>query len=176
MTLRAAPDLPSLREQRLFPSLRSALARSSRAAFRVLEFSVQRDHVHMLVESDGSTAAFARGVQGLAIRLAKAVNRALARHGRVWGERYHARKLATPREVRNALVYVLQNARKHLPYFRGLDSRSSAPWFSGWKTARETARAPSPVARARTWLAAVGWRRFGLIGEDEGPHGARAFS
>jgi hypothetical protein len=174
VTLRAAPDLPPLRAERVFPSLRGALAGSSRAAFRVLQFSVQRDHLHLIVEVDGSAAALARGLQGLAIRLAKAVNRALARHGRVWGDRYHARTLATPREVRNALVYVLHNVRKHVPHFRGLDSRSSAAWFSGWTTARDTARAPSPVARARTWLAAVGWRRHGLIGEDERPRNTRS--
>ena len=173
VTLRAAADLPSLRAERVFPALRSALARSSGTGFRVLQFSVQRDHLHLLVEADGSVATLTRGLQGLAIRLAKAVNRALARHGRVWGDRYHARSLATPREVRNALVYVLQNVRKHVPYFRGLDSRSSAAWFSGWKAARETVRSLSPVSCPRTWLATVGWRRHGLIGEDERPQASR---
>ena len=171
VTLRATPTLPSLRADRVFPALRGALARSSRHAFRVLEFSVQQDHVHLLVEADGS-ATFTRGLQGLAIRAAKAVNRALGRHGRVWGDRYHARMLVTPREVRNALVYVLQNVRKHVPHFRGLDSRSSAAWFSGWRTSRATAGVPSPVACARTWLAAVGWQRHGLIDESEGPQSA----
>jgi hypothetical protein len=64
------------------------------------------------VEADEPTG-FERGVRGLAIRIAKAVNRMLARRGPVWGDRYHARMLRTPREVRNALVYVLNNFRKH---------------------------------------------------------------
>jgi len=85
----------------------------------------------LLVDAD---AELRRGVQGLTIRVAKAVNRALGRRGKVWDDRYHARALPTPREVRHALVYVLQNCRKHLPGFRGLDPRSSAAWFDGWRT------------------------------------------
>ncbi len=61
------------------------------------------------------------------------VNRALGRTGKVWADRYHARALTKPREVRNALVYVLNNVKKHRPGFRGLDVCSSAPWFTGWR-------------------------------------------
>jgi hypothetical protein len=84
----------------------------------VLHFSVQHDHVHLLVEADGHTG-LRRGIQGLAIRIAKGINRALHRHGRIWADRYHSRTLNTPREVRHALVYVLQNWRKHLSGVRG---------------------------------------------------------
>jgi putative transposase len=175
VTLRARRGLLSLRTDALFPHLRRGLAEASRWGFRVLHFSVQRDHIHLLVEAaDG--CALSRGLQGLAIRLAKAVNRAVRRRGRVWGDRYHARELRTPREVRNALVYVLQNWRKHLTGARGMDSRSSAPWFEGWTTSVQRIAASPPVVAARTWLAAVGWRRLGLIRPDEEPRrGPRSF-
>lgn len=161
-------SLPSLRGDRLFPLLCRGLAQSSRGGLRILHFSVQTDHVHLIVEAE-SGEALSRGLQGLAIRLAKRVNRALGRAGSFWSDRYHARPLRTPREVRNALVYVLQNARKHMPGFRGLDPCSSALWFSGWRRAIPTEAARSPVATPRTWLAAVGWRRHGSIGLEEEP-------
>jgi hypothetical protein len=129
---------------------------------------VQRDHLHLIVEAEDGRA-LSRGIQGLAIRLAKALNRVLCRRGRVWGDRYHVRALSTPREVRKALVYVLQNWRKHMPGIRGLDPCSSAVWFSGWRRAIPTEAARSPVVAPRSWLAAVGWRRLGLIGDDEAP-------
>jgi len=88
--------------------MRAALARASRRRFRLLQFSIQADHVHLIVEGDDATA-FRRRIEGLAIRVAKAVNRVLRRHGRVWADRHHTRDLRTPREVRHALVYVLQN-------------------------------------------------------------------
>jgi REP element-mobilizing transposase RayT len=168
VTLRAAAGLPSLRTGRTFPVIQAALRASSNERFRVLEFSVQADHLHLLVEGDDSTG-FTRGLQGLAIRVAKAVNRLLHRHGRVWADRFHARLLKTPREVRNALVYVLNNFRKHISGAHGLDPFSSARWFDGWRPGRANVGTIPPTARAATWLARVGWRRRGLIDPLEAP-------
>jgi putative transposase len=144
---------------------------AQREGFRLCQFSVQSNDVHMLVEAT-DRQAFSRGVQGLAIRLAGAVNRSLARRGQVWADRYHRRDLATPREVRRALVYVLQNHRKHAAGSPGLDACSSAAWFDGWRdiSIRVIGGRPSPpVVAARTWLLRAGWRRHGLIGAREAP-------
>lgn len=170
VTLRATPGLPSLRQRPVFNAIRSAFGAASKDAFRLLHYSVQMDHLHLLIEADEPTA-LTRGVQGLAIRVAKAINRVLGRHGAVWGDRFHARALKTPREVRNALVYILNNWRKHIPGARGLDGCSSAAWFTGWRVVVATTLTMAPVARARTWLARVGWRRHGPleIGEEPRP-------
>jgi putative transposase len=175
MTLRAVSRLRSLRTQAVFLEMRSSLARASSTSFRILQFSVQADHVHLLLEATDK-ASLSRGAAGLSIRLARAVNRVLRRHGHVWGDRYHARALRTPREVRSGFVYVLTNWRKHLPNARGLDPCSSAFWFDGWKGRAERDEPPwwdiaeqSPVARCKTWLAWKGWRRHGLILRDEHP-------
>ena len=178
MTLRASPCVPSLRASHLAVTIENALAAANSDRFRVLHFSV------LLAEADGPTE-FERGIHGLAIRVAKAVNRTLGRTGRVWADRYHARMLRTPREVRNALRYVLLNARHHAkrvqPSLRSviqLDPASSASWFDGWKLGnsqvpgareRPATHAPSPVARAKTWLLNVGWRRYGLLNPTDVP-------
>lgn len=130
VTLRARAGLPSLRAARVFPAVRAAIRLAQRERFRICHFSVQSNHIHFLVEAN-DRQALSRGVQGLAIRLARCINRVLARRGAVWADRYHRRDLATPREVRNALVYVLQNFRKHAAEARGLDPCSSAAWFTG---------------------------------------------
>jgi len=168
VTLRAVRGLPSLRRARLFPALRRGLGAASAATFRVVHYSVQANHVHLLVEAEG-TRALGRGMQGLGIRLAKAINRRLGRRGRVWAERYHGRALRTPREVRHGLVYVLLNGRKHGVIGRGIDPCSSGAWFGGWREGVEPSPEPAPVARPRTWLLSVGWRRTGPIGVDEAP-------
>ncbi|TMA88299.1 MAG: hypothetical protein E6J71_11110 [Deltaproteobacteria bacterium] len=168
VTLRAHRVLASLREERLVLALRHGLANGSRLGFRILHFSIQTDHVHLMVEAE-DRRALSRGLQGLGIRLAKAVNRVLGRRGSVWSDRFHARPLKTPREVRNGLVYVLQNWRKHLPAVGGIDPCSSAPWFTGWRKASSSMSGPPPVSPPCTWLAAVGWQRHGLIGLDEAP-------
>lgn len=185
VTLRAG--LGPLRSQYLFPTLRLAIARASRSSperFRVVHFSVQADHLHLLVEAKDKRA-LSSGVRGLSIRIAHYINDLLGRRGRFWADRWHGRPLKSPREVRNALVYVLGNFRKHLrcpP--SGVDPYSSAPWFEGFRTSMRAPnlaeRAPPcgdtsiPVTPAQTWLLGIGWRKHGLIELDEAPERTRA--
>jgi REP element-mobilizing transposase RayT len=175
VTLRLRAGLPSLRRGKVYAAVRGALARGGpRADFRVCHFSVQTNHVHLLCEADDAPA-LARGVRGLEIRISLGVNRAAGTRGRLLVDRYHARALKTPLEVRNALRYVLLNGRKHLG--RWFDLCSSAPWLAGWKERlpehepwlRELRRAPPPPA-PRTWLLSTGWRaRHGPLSLDEAP-------
>jgi REP element-mobilizing transposase RayT len=170
VTLRGSRLLPSLRQQRLFFELRRALGRTPRAWFRVVHFSVQTDHVHLLVEADDKSS-LSRGLMGLAGRLAHAINRVLGRAGRVWEDRCHCRALASPREVRHAIVYVLMNAKKHIANAPNVDRCSSAVWFADWK--EPLARAPpqeDPITQPpQTWLLRTGWKRYGLVGLTEQP-------
>ena len=150
------------------PAVRRALGTASHPDFRILQFSVQQDHIHLIVEADHQRALFG-GVRGLAIRLARTINRVLGRRGQVRDSRYHARTLTTPRAVRHALVYVLANFRKHLKTAEGIDPCSSAAWFNGWRVPCAPGIGPPPVRDARTWLARIGWRRHGRIHFAEHP-------
>lgn len=166
VTVRARAGLPSFREEAIASALREAIAASGRSpilgsSFRVVHFSVQTNHVHLIVEARDK-ASLSRGMRGLNTRLARTVNRVLRVRGRVWGERYHAHDLRTPREVRNAIVYVLMNAKKHGVRLSGLDRFSSAPWFDGFANVRPSS-SPPPTAEPKTWLANVGWRQRGLL-------------
>jgi REP element-mobilizing transposase RayT len=160
VTLRARTGLTSLRGDLIFAALKRALDAASGVNFRILHFSVQTDHVHLIVEADAHLS-LVRGVQGLAVRCARAINRAAARRGPVWSERYHARGLGTPREVRTGLVYVLLNSRKHLNAAPGVDPRSSGAWFDGWSRPVPRPTQPPPVRAPATWLAKFGWCRAG---------------
>jgi hypothetical protein len=172
-TLRALDVVGSLRDCPALIALEAALVAASSDAFRIVHYSIQHNHLHLIVEAHDRVARI-RGLQGLAIRCAKAINRALERKGQVWADRYHARELRTPREVRNALVYVLHNWKKTVPGAERLDSCATGFWFDGWKGPRalwSLSPHPSPVRAARTWLLTTGWRRHGLIGFDERPRG-----
>jgi putative transposase len=160
VTLRARADVDYMRRGLARAALERALSRAHKPWFRVVVYSIQTDHLHLVVEADGRTELI-RGVQGLAVRCAKAVNRALGRRGAVWDHRYHARRLKSPREVRRAYVYVLLNHRKHLRAAPGIDPRSSGCWFDGWLRPPKPPPGPPSVAQPRTWLARVGWKRAG---------------
>ena len=170
VSVRARAGLPPFRESVLAEVVRRAIATSQSDSFRVVQFSIQTNHVHLIVEAHDK-ASLSRGMQSLNARVARRVNRALDARGSVWRERYHARELRTPRSVRNAIVYVLMNAKKHGHRFAsGIDALSSAPWFDGFARRVATSEDASPVRAPRTWLAGIGWRRRGLIDATERPH------
>jgi REP element-mobilizing transposase RayT len=150
-----------------------------RPDFRLVHYSLQGDHAHLIVEAQGKDA-LACGMKSIAARLARAVNRVSGRSGPVLDGRYHHRSLRSPREVRRALAYVLLNARRHLAKRRNVtrlpvhvDGASSGRWFDGWRPGmgrRLAEPTGSPeVARARTWLLGSGWRRHGLVDPAEVP-------
>jgi REP element-mobilizing transposase RayT len=184
VTLRTAQDIPSLRAVRICREIERTFARGcSRPGFRLVHYSLQGNHAHLIVEAQ-DRQALGRGMMAIASRLARAVNRVADRSGPVLADRYHVRLLRTPKEVRLALRYVLLNARHHAGRTRAgssfriaLDPASSAQWFDGWKrdmaggdaSSRPAGNARPPVARARTWLLTVGWRRHGLLDPADVP-------
>jgi len=180
VTLRIRRGIPSLRKVGMLREWQRSLREgSARGRFRVVHFSLQRHHAHLLVEA-ASARDLACGMKSIGARLARAVHRAFGRSGPVLADRYHLRILRTPREVRNALAYVLLNARKHWRERHGappperLDEASSGRWFEGWRRppgSREPPRGSREVAEARTWLLSTGWQRHGLIDPAEVPGG-----
>src|SRR5262249_9724207 len=134
----------SLRCKNLYLSIREAtIAALAHEDFRIVHMSVQRTHLHLLVEADGKQA-LSRGMQGFGISAAKQVNRALVTNGKrrkggVFVDRYHATVLRTPRAVRNCISYVLNNWRHHGEDKKRIARRwmvdpfSSAIAFPSWK-------------------------------------------
>lgn len=181
ITLRASRAAGDLRKQVVLRTLADRFRRAAKEdTFRVVHFSVQTDHVHLIVEADDRDV-LVRKMTGLTTWIARRLNALAGRRGRFWADRYNRRDLRSPREVRNALVYVLQNRRKHVLErtgrdIGGMDVFSSAAWLEGWsddaevwlrstRAQAERALRPSegastaPVHAPSTWLARIGWRR-----------------
>jgi REP element-mobilizing transposase RayT len=169
--------LPSLRRERISAMLRGVLfgqrQRKYAPAFQVVEFSIQDNHLHLMVEAVGPEAhdALRSGISGFAIAFAKRLNKMLGRKGKVWGDRWHGRELGSPSEVRNILGYIFRNVVRHgaRVYGRGFaDPFSSAPRFDGWSrpVVRTGEHEIWPHAPPRTWLLERGWRLVGLLDPD----------
>ncbi len=195
IVLRVVSALGSLRKRRMYHALREAtitvalraeLRDHVEGAFRIVHISIQRNHVHLLVEADNKLA-LARGMQSFQISAAKHLNHAASieivkdggtrRRGTVFPDRYHEEVIATPTQARHALDYVLNNWRKHREDERSreahtwnVDPFSTGALFAGWKERadepllwkwRDTYE-PLVVHLPSGWLLAKGWRRSGL--------------
>ena len=151
--LRVREDVTNLRGPAFGSLLASFSKGRERPGFRLVHFSVQSNHLHLLVEADDEVA-LARGMQALAIRIAKNLNQILDRHGQVFEDHYFAKQMRSPAQVRHTLHYVFRNAEHHAgAALAGPDSRSSERYL-------EAPLPPDgPVAAPKTWLLTSGWRR-----------------
>jgi hypothetical protein len=75
VVLRRAAGLPSLSAHPAVDAVRAACAPASSARFRLLHVGVEPERLLLVVQPTGREALI-RGVQGLSIRVARAVNRA----------------------------------------------------------------------------------------------------
>jgi REP element-mobilizing transposase RayT len=180
-TVRLVDGAPNLAREYLMKVIRKVIAESHKPGFSVVEFNVLGNHLHLINEAV-SKDALARGMQGLEVRVTKRLNAVLGRRGKLFAHRYHSRSLRTPREVFNALRYVLLNRKHHGAEKKfgkyWVDPFSSAPWFTGW--AEPISRhAPAPVASLMNtpaptkpptvWLLTTGWKQHGLLRFDDAP-------
>ena len=171
VTLRVRDGLPSLQSPGFVREIRkSFLAVCERGDFRLVQYSIQSDHVHLIVEASDQDA-LGRGMNAINARIARAVQRIFGVCRRIMSGSYHAHLLKTPKEVYRALAYVLMNVRKHFRQKRGrapekmrLDEASSARWFRGFTLQLPADRTgPCEVAQPRSWLLHDGWKQYGRI-------------
>ncbi|MEO7729429.1 MAG: transposase [Kofleriaceae bacterium] len=197
VVLRAVPEVGNLRRREVYKAVREASitaagSEARRGRFRIVQLSIQRDHIHMLVEAE-STEALSSGMRGFQISAARHINTALRaagrrRRGSVFPDRYHLVVIRSPKQARHVLAYVMNNWRKHsedrsgLPRAWLVDPFSSAVSFSDWKelegqvpwTIRADYR-PLVVTAPQSWLLCVGCKKHGAISCREVP-GERARS
>ena len=175
ITIRATKGLPSFREQSVARTIGHVIRtlRDVRDDFRIVEFSIQSNHIHLIVEAEDDKA-LSSGVRSFQARVSKAINRdVLGRErGRVWGDRYFRVDLTSPKQARHALAYVLQNGQHHGAVPAGVkDPISSARWSHRYVTRAELPAETSLTSPSRTYLLNVLWERTwpGAISPAEVP-------
>jgi REP element-mobilizing transposase RayT len=188
VVLRVAPGVGSLRKRKMYQAVREAtVVAAVRERIRIVHVSLQRNHVHLLVEAEDK-GLLARGMQGFQISAARNINTMLGdgirrRRGPVFPDRYHLTVITSPRQTRNAIGYVLSNWRKHgedqhgLPSTWLVDPFSSGCSFPDWKELEDKAVMwplretydPLVVRRPASWLLSEGWKKAGSISARDVP-------
>jgi len=174
VTLRLCEGLPQLRTPRTYRVLERVFREAKeRNGMRLIAYSVMGNHLHLIVEPQGRLRPheseegeqLSRGMQGLGIRMAKALNKLWGRkgpqgrlrpHETVWADRFHSVLLETYWQIRKAFRYVLQNFKKHgyVPKsWTKPDRYSSGPWFQwcDWNQEHTRPLREPPVVKPRSW-------------------------
>lgn len=180
VTLRVVPEVGNLRREAVYRAVRAASAVSAaRGKIRIVQISIQRTHLHLLVEAPDK-GALATGMQGFQVSVARNLNTLLRdgyrrRRGKVFADRYHLVVIKSPRQARHVLVYIMNNWRRHGEHLHGaartwlLDRFSSACSFPNWQEARPegwqlpSGYEPLIVLPPQTWLLRDGWKLHGPI-------------
>ena len=170
-TLRCVDGLPSLRRPTHKRVIETIFAAENRKGFRLVHYSIQGNHLHLIAEGD-TTQALSRGIQRVSSRIARTLNKRWSRRGKFFKERFDGKVIKTPRQMRNALRYVLLNHHKHAfeshgDTTPGLDRYATGHLFDGWLPfdgGRPKTRKPKrgdPVVNPTCWLLTKGWRKHG---------------
>jgi len=170
VTMRVAPDIQSLRQSEPFAVIQqSFVSAKDRTDFRIVHFSVQTNHLHLIVEAHDARA-LGCGMRSLGVQMASGLNGIQGRSGQVFRDRYHHEVIQSPRQMRHTYVYVLNNASRHgIRTIGGCDPYSSGDSFDGWveeccaRKGLAIPLEPAPCSAAQSWLATVGWRRHALV-------------
>lgn len=96
-----------IRNKTTFRLLKRAILNGRKAGLRIIHFSFQKNHVHLIIEAD-SNRVLTKGMRSVTVTMAKGLKR-----GKIQTQRYHLHVLKSLRETRNAVHYVLFNEQKH---------------------------------------------------------------
>jgi hypothetical protein len=115
VTMRARPEIPSLRSARMRELYESVLSdqrsRPYAKAFEITAHAAVEKELRLIVKgtSPKAQAALRAGMSGLFIAFARRLNTLLGRKGKVWSDRWDGRELETPQALREAMASLFGN-------------------------------------------------------------------
>lgn len=182
ITLRLRDGLPNLRSRKGAAIVKHAMQGVQGKDLRILHFAILSNHIHLLCEGDNSQALY---------RAMKSFCSRMGLHNRAWAQknviqnldkkgygifrgRYDVKVLKSPRQVKNALRYVLLNPSKHFSKNPYIDQFTSGVIFRDWKkllgydlslkaisvqkVAAWKTRLNEMLSPPRLWLTSIGWQ------------------
>lgn len=171
VTMKLREGLPNIQCPEMHEKFKSGLRKAKALGLRVIHYTVERNHIHMMIECSNNSS-LSRGMKSLGASFGRAIRAFAGGKGPVFKERFHMRVVKTPMEVRNVIAYVLTNTSKHHKMAPGPTPYSSGMYFSEWKkllgrragpVLREfvpiTTDLPEFLCEPKSWLAREGWRK-----------------
>lgn len=125
LTIKVRENKADIQSKKLLKALHHAIARARLKNLKVIHYTLEYNHVHLLVETNDHRILHA-GMQALGISFSKAINKVKSLKGHVYKHRYHQRKIGSARELKNVLLYIFNNGKKHKRTNKRIDLYNSA--------------------------------------------------
>jgi putative transposase len=176
ITQKLKSGIPSLRRKDFERLFHGSLQGAKEAGLHVIQYSLQHDHIHMVVEVANNKKLRA-GMYSLASSFARALQKKMGLTGGIFKGSFHMVVITSPTQMKRVLTYVLLNYCKHSKMLEHLDPFSSGRFFVKWRELlgrkrwnpvleweiqgeREDA-AVIGLSPPQSWLARQGWLRAG---------------
>jgi len=121
ITIKINKEYKGLRNKTFLSITKLAIKKARLKGLRVIYFTIQFDHLHLFIEPK-NMRELSNGIRSLVCAMAERMRRHLKldKLKSFVKDRYHLHILKTPREVKNAIKYILGNTIKHSGVFRNL--------------------------------------------------------
>ncbi|MGZ3787001.1 MAG: transposase [Bacteriovorax sp.] len=112
LTVKIKKNKAEMKNKSVFSLLKRAILNARRQGLKVIHYSLEYDHVHLLIEAENNHI-LGKGMQAFGGTFSKAINRMRKLKGGVYKHRYHFRKISSARELKNVMNYIFTNGLKH---------------------------------------------------------------
>lgn len=112
LTIKIAKEKSNLKNKEVLSILKRAILNSRKMGLRVIHFTLEYDHIHLLIEAENNHL-LGKGMQSFGVTLSKAINKLKKTSGQVYRHRYHFRKITSARQLKNVMNYIFRNGLKH---------------------------------------------------------------
>ncbi len=112
LTIKVKKKKAEIKNKSVLKILKRAILNARKQGLRVIHFSLEYDHVHLLIEADNNLI-LGKGMQAFGVTLSKAINRLKKLKGGVYKHRYHFRQISSTRELKIVMNYIFTNGLKH---------------------------------------------------------------
>jgi REP element-mobilizing transposase RayT len=112
LTIKIKRIKADLKNKSILIVLKRAIYNARKKGLRVIHFSLEFDHVHLLIEAPDNFI-LGKGMQSLGVTLVRGINKLGQTSGEVYKHRYHFRKINSTRELKVVMNYIFHNGVKH---------------------------------------------------------------
>jgi REP element-mobilizing transposase RayT len=112
LTIKVEKIKADIKNKTVLSILKRAIQNARKQGLRVIHFSLEYDHVHLLIEAENNTT-LGKGMQAFGVTFSKAINRVRKTTGKVYKHRYHFKAITSPKQLKNVMSYIFKNGVKH---------------------------------------------------------------